>query len=81
MYEISCIDHVNAKIDALTQKIETLTTAPKATMAATIQNCELCGAQGHAIAECQILTEAPTNQVNYTRENPYNQSSRNHPYL
>ncbi|MCI80160.1 hypothetical protein A2U01_0101431, partial [Trifolium medium] len=35
MYEISSIDHVNGKLDALTQKIESLTTAPTATVAAT----------------------------------------------
>ncbi|XP_045791275.1 uncharacterized protein LOC123885979 [Trifolium pratense] len=81
MYEISNMDHINAKLDALTQKIESLTNAPKATVAATIQNCELCGAQGHTIAECRLLTEAPTDQVNYTKGNSYNQNQRNHPYL
>ncbi|CAJ2657668.1 unnamed protein product [Trifolium pratense] len=81
MYEISNMDHINAKLDALTQKIESLTNAPKATVAATIQNCELCGTQGHAIAECRLLTEAPTDQVNYTQGNSYNQNQRNHPYL
>ncbi|PNX59899.1 retrotransposon gag protein, partial [Trifolium pratense] len=81
MYEISGIDHVNAKIDALAQKIESLTTAPKATVASTTQGCELCGAQGHAIAECNLLTETPTDHVNYTQGNSYNPSQRNHPYL
>ncbi|XP_045827939.1 uncharacterized protein LOC123919930 [Trifolium pratense] len=81
MYEISNMDHINAKLDALTQKIESLTNAPKANVAATIQNCELCGAQGHTIAECRLLTEAPNDQVNYTQGNSYNQNQRNHPYL
>ncbi|CAJ2633013.1 unnamed protein product [Trifolium pratense] len=81
MYEISNMDHINAKLDALTQKIESLTNEPKAIVAATIQNCELCGAQGHTIAECRLLTEAPTDQVNYTQGNFYNQNQRNHPYL
>ncbi|XP_045802576.1 uncharacterized protein LOC123896203 [Trifolium pratense] len=81
MYEISNMDHINAKLDALTQKIETLTNAPKATVAATTQNCELCGVQGHAIAECQLLTEVSPDQVNYTQGNPYNQGPRNNPYL
>ncbi|CAJ2652085.1 unnamed protein product [Trifolium pratense] len=81
MYEISNMDHINAKLDALTQKIESLTNAPKATVAATIQNCELCGAQSHIITECRLLTEAPTDQVNYTQGNSYNQNQRNHPYL
>ncbi|MCI67675.1 retrotransposon gag protein, partial [Trifolium medium] len=71
MYEISSIDHINAKLDALTQKIEGLTTAPTATVAATTQNCELCGVQGHTIAECQMLIGVPTDQVNYAQGNPY----------
>ncbi|MCI88366.1 hypothetical protein A2U01_0109653, partial [Trifolium medium] len=50
-------------------------------MAATTQNCELCGIQGHVVAECQLLTEAPTDQVNYTQGNHYNPNQRNHPYL
>ncbi|CAJ2652135.1 unnamed protein product [Trifolium pratense] len=81
MYEISNMDHINAKLDALTQKIESLTNAPKANVAATIQNCELCGAQGHTIAESRLLTEAPNDQVNYTQGNSYIQNQRNHPYL
>ncbi|XP_045831066.1 uncharacterized protein LOC123922389 [Trifolium pratense] len=75
------MDHINSKLDALTQKIESLDNAPKATVAATIQSCELCEAQSHAIAECRLLTEAPTDQVNYTQGNSYNQNQRNHPYL
>ncbi|PNX66786.1 hypothetical protein L195_g063213, partial [Trifolium pratense] len=39
------------------------------------------GIQGHKIAECQLLTEVPPDQVNYTQGNPYNQGPRNHPYL
>ncbi|KAK2414421.1 hypothetical protein QL285_037012 [Trifolium repens] len=83
MYEISNIDHVNAKIDALTQKIESLTTTPAAIVAATTQNCEVCGTQGHVAAECLVLTRVSLEQANYTQGNPYNynQGSRNYPYL
>jgi uncharacterized coiled-coil protein SlyX len=81
MYEVSELDLVKAKLEALTQKMESITTTPAATVAATISNCELCGIQGHAVAECQLLTEASPDQVNYTQGNPYNQGPRNHPYL
>jgi hypothetical protein len=33
MYEVSSLDHVNAKVDALTQKIESLCVSPAATAA------------------------------------------------
>ncbi|CAJ2663009.1 unnamed protein product [Trifolium pratense] len=81
MYEVNELDLVKAKLEALTQKMESMTTTPAATVAATISNCELCGIQGHTIAECQLLTEVPPDQVNYTQGNPYNQGPRNHPYL
>jgi hypothetical protein len=81
MYEVSEFDLFKAKVEALTQKMESLTTTPAATVAATISNCELCGIQGHAVAECQLLTEASPDQVNYNQGNPYNQGLRNHPYL
>ncbi|WJX45921.1 hypothetical protein P8452_32768 [Trifolium repens] len=81
MYEISGIDHVNAKLDALTKKLESLTTTPAATVAATTQNCEVCGVQGHVAAECHVLTGVPLEQANYTQGNSYNYNQRNHPYL
>jgi hypothetical protein len=37
MYEIRGIDHVNAKLDALTKTLESLTTAPAAIVVATTQ--------------------------------------------
>src|SRR4051812_11480585 len=83
MYEISGIDRVNAKVDALTQKIENLTVTPSATAAAVIPNCEICGLTGHVVAECQILTGRPSDQVNYAQGNPYsntyNPGWKNHP--
>ncbi|KAI5419186.1 hypothetical protein KIW84_043384 [Lathyrus oleraceus] len=55
MYEVNGIDHVNAKVDALTQKIENLTITPTAVVAAVAPNCELCGTPGHTNVECQLL--------------------------
>ncbi|MCI80764.1 hypothetical protein A2U01_0102035, partial [Trifolium medium] len=31
----------------------------------------MCGVQGHAITECQVLTGVSPDQVNYTQGNPY----------
>jgi len=56
MYELRSLDHVNAKVDALTQKIENLTITPTATVATIAPNCEICGVPGHASPECQLLT-------------------------
>jgi hypothetical protein len=81
MYEVSGIDHVNAKVDALTQKIESLTLAPTAAVAAVQPNCELCGVPGHVPTDCQLL--AGLDQVNYAQGNPYssnyNPGWKNHP--
>jgi hypothetical protein len=38
MYEISSIDHINAKLDALTQKFKNLTKTPTATVAAALSS-------------------------------------------
>ena len=83
MYEISSLDQVNAKVDALTQKIENLTLTPAATVAAVTPDCEICGTSGHTPAECQFLLGTPTDQINYAQGNPYsntyNPGWRNHP--
>ncbi|KAI5383056.1 hypothetical protein KIW84_070451 [Lathyrus oleraceus] len=52
MYEISSLDHVNAKVDSLTQKIDNLTITPATTVAAVAPNCKICGVPGHAAPEC-----------------------------
>ena len=54
LHEVSGIDHVNAKVDALTQKIESLaiTPTPTATVAVVARNCDLCRIPGHIVSEC-----------------------------
>ncbi|XP_050920308.1 uncharacterized protein LOC127137946 [Lathyrus oleraceus] len=83
MYELSNLDHVNTKVDALTQKIDNLTITPAATVAAVAPNCEICEAQGHTVPECQLLTGTSIDQVNYAQGNPYsntyNPSWKNNP--
>lgn len=71
MYEVNGMDHINAKVDALTQKIENLTITPAAVVAVVAPNCELCGTLGNTNVECQLLASIPTDQVNYAQGNPY----------
>jgi hypothetical protein len=85
MYEVSGPDHVNAKVDAPTQKIESLCVSPTATVAAMTPNCEICGVPGHFAINCQLLSETTPDQANYAQGNPYsnayNSAWRNHPNL
>jgi hypothetical protein len=80
MYEVNGINHVNAKVEALSQKIESLTLAPTTVVQ---PNCELCGVPGHIPSECQYLIGTVPDQVNYAQGNPYsdnyNPGWRNHP--
>ncbi len=81
MYEVSNLDHMNARVDALYHKLDNLSLAPPATAAVVTPNCEICGVLGHIAAECQLLAE--TDQANYAQGNPYsntyNPGLRNHP--
>ncbi|XP_058732590.1 uncharacterized protein LOC131604121 [Vicia villosa] len=83
IYEISSLDRVNAKVDALTQKIENLTVEPVAVVAIAIPNCEICGMFGHAAPECHLLTVVSPEPVKYAQGNPYsntyNPGWKNHP--
>lgn len=79
----SNIDHVNAKVDALTKKIESLIVTPTTNVAVAISNCELCGTPGHNTPKCHLLAGILSDQVNYAQGNPYsntyNPGWRNHP--
>ncbi|CAJ2645242.1 unnamed protein product, partial [Trifolium pratense] len=80
MYEVSGIDHVNAKVEALTQKLESLTLPTTSTVAAIQPNCEVCGVPGHVPSDCAIL--AGLDQVHYAAlSNNYNPGYKNHPNL
>ncbi|XP_058725551.1 uncharacterized protein LOC131596831 [Vicia villosa] len=83
MVEVNSLDQVNAKVEALTQKLENLTTTPAATVAQVAQNCDLCGLQSHFAPECPLLTGVPAEQTNYVQGNPYsntyNPGWKNHP--
>lgn len=71
IYEVSYLDHMSAKIDAIAQKVNSLTINPTATAAAIQPGCEIYGTQGHTIAECNLLADTNSNQVNYAQGNPY----------
>src|ERR1044072_1076565 len=83
MVEVNSLDQVNAKVEALTQKLENLTTALAATVAVVAQTCDLCGLQSHLALECPLLTGVPVEQANYVQGNPYsntyNPGWKNHP--
>lgn len=83
MYEVNGIDHVNAKVDALTKKIESLNITPTATIDVATSNCELCGTPGHNSPQYHLLVGIPSYHVKYTQgnrySNTYNLGWRNHP--
>ena len=73
---------MQAKMDALALKVEHMCINPN-TVAAVSSDCEICGTKGHQSAECSLLNETHSEQVNYTQGNPYsntyNPGWRNHP--
>jgi len=52
MYEVSNFDHLVAKVDALTQKIEKMNVSA-VTPTFVSPHCEICGVFGHIGADCQ----------------------------
>lgn len=82
IYEVSNFNHMNAKVDALTQKIDNFNITPATTIAIVTPKYEIYGVFGHVIANFQ-LAEPTHDQVNYAQGNPYsnmyNLGWRNHP--
>lgn len=74
---------MNAKMDAIVQKVESLSVKPTATVAAVRPRCEIYGTQGQITTKCNLLAESNPYQVNYAQGNPnsntYNPGWRNHP--
>jgi len=73
MYEVSNFDHLAAKVDALTQKIEKMNVSP-VTPTSVSPLCEICGVFGHIGVDC-LLGSAINGieQMNYAQ---YNQGMR-----
>jgi len=50
MYEVSALDHLSAKVDALFQKFDKMSVSA-VTPAPVLPQCEVCGIVGHAGVE------------------------------
>jgi len=55
MYEISSLNHLAAKVDALTQKIDKMNTSV-VTPTPVSPPCEVCGVFGHIGIKCQLCS-------------------------
>jgi len=75
MYEISSLDHLAAKVDALTQKFDKMNTNA-VTPAPVSPPCEVCGVFVHIGVECQ-LGSVVYNQGMRLNQNFYNQTPQN----
>lgn len=71
MHEVSCLDHMKAQMNALAQKVESLTINPTTTIIGVQPKCEICRTQGHITAKYNLLAESNPDQVNYSQGNPY----------
>ncbi|KAI5421164.1 hypothetical protein KIW84_044854 [Lathyrus oleraceus] len=82
IHEISSLDMMQAKMDALALKVKHMSTNTN-TAVVVHTECELCGSKGHESAECNLLNDLNTDQVNYAQGNPfsntYNPGWKNHP--
>jgi len=73
MYEISSLDHLVAKVDALTQKFDKMNTSV-VTPAPVSSPCEVCGVVDHIGVDCHLGSAIEgVEQVNYAH---YNQGMR-----
>jgi len=73
LYEVSNFDHLVAKVDALTQKIEKMNVSV-VTPTYVSPPCEICGVFGHIGVDCQLGSVIDSvEQMNYAQ---YNQGMR-----
>lgn len=70
IYEVSNFNYMNAKVDALTQKVDNFNITPATTIAILTPKYEIYGVFGHVIANFQLAEPTPY-QVNYAQGNPY----------
>jgi len=67
MYEVSNLDHLATKVDALTQKIEKMNVSV-VTPALVSPPCEICGVFGHIGVDCQLgSTIVGIEKMNYAQ--------------
>jgi hypothetical protein len=58
-HEVSSLDMMQAKMDALALRIEHMSTNTN-TVAVVHTECELCGSKGHESAKCNLLNDLNT---------------------
>lgn len=56
MYEVSSFDHINTKVDALTQKIDNLIITLAATVVALTPNYKICGVPADVTDDWKLLS-------------------------
>jgi len=77
MYQVSTLDHLSAKVDALLQKFDKLSVSV-VTPAPVSPSCEFCGILGHNGVECQLGSVAESPEQNFhnkTPKNPFGQQT------
>jgi len=73
MYEVSPLDHLSAKVDALSQKFYKINISA-VTPAPVLPHCEVCGIFDHTRVECQLGSAVESvEHMNYAQ---YNQGMR-----
>ena len=72
MHEISSLDHLAAKVDALTQKFDKMNTSV-VTPALVSPPCKVCGVFGHIDVDFQLGSAIEGVEQNYAQ---YNQGMR-----
>jgi len=81
MHEVSTLDHLNVKVDALLEKLDKLTVSA-VTLAPILPPCEVYGLFGYNSVECQIGSvvykqgmRPNQNFYNQTPQNPFEQQT------
>lgn len=55
MYEICNFDHMKAKVNALTHKVDNLSVTTTTTAVSITPKCKIYGVSNHIRVECQLL--------------------------
>ena len=77
MHEISSLDHLAAKVDTLTQKLDKMNTSV-VTPAPVSPPCQVCGVFGHIDVDCQLGSAIQGVEQNYAQ---YNQGMRQNQFF
>ena len=73
MYEVSSLDHLSAKVDALFQKFDKMSVSA-VTPSPVSSPCEVCGIFCHTDVECQLGSAIESPEQFYYDQ--YNQGTR-----